>query len=143
MLLKDELLINMYGQGLVEKAVIMDRFDLMDVNEQSNYINDLFFLLLQSKPTEGDIEPAVFDSKLKPTHTPCVLLRKGVSSSNLEKIIGLPKNEYSNVLKLLLSLFKISYSRRFELEKNDPNKWWYWDLSDEKKYQELKRLLSI
>lgn len=32
-----------------------------------------------------------------------------------------------------MALFKIAYTRRFNEEKNDPYKWWYWDLSDSAK----------
>ena len=31
-----------------------------------------------------------------------------------------------------MSLFRIAYYRRFIEEKNNPYKWWYWDLSDAK-----------
>jgi len=45
----------------------------------------------------------------------------------------LPENELNKTFTLFLSLFKIAYQRRYQEEKNNPDKWWYWDLSDEKK----------
>ncbi len=60
-----------------------------------------------------------------------MLLSKGVANHNLQKIAELPESELNKALLLLLGLFKISYQRRFKEEKNHPDKWWYWDLSDE------------
>ena len=57
----------------------------------------------------------------------------------LEKLTKLPDNETEKVFKLLLSLFKFSFCRRFEQEKGDKDKWWYWDLSDKKNIQLIKQ----
>lgn len=56
----------------------------------------------------------------------------GTKYHNLKKIIDLPDDELDKTLVLLLNLFKLGYYRRFQNEKNNPNKWWYWDLSDKK-----------
>jgi len=54
----------------------------------------------------------------------------GYANHNLQKLVDLPDYELGKVFVLLLSLFKIAY-KRFVMEKNNPDKWWYWDLSDE------------
>lgn len=87
-------------------------------------------MIIQSKPQVKDIELAIEDSGLKPTYTPCVLLKKGIAKHNLQKIVNLPEEEYMKSFVLLLSLFKAGYKRRFNIEKDNPDKWWYWDLSD-------------
>ena len=38
---------------------------------------------------------------------------------------------------LFLSLFRIAYQRRYQREKNHQDKWWYWDLSDNEKVNEI------
>lgn len=133
--LQDEVLINLFGQNRANTEAVFDRYNVLDVNSKKKYLNDLLFLILQSKPLLTDIEIAITESKLKPTFTPCVLLHKGVSRHNLEKILELPEEEHEKVLRLFLSLFKVAYQRRFEIEKNDPNKWWYWDFSNEENYR--------
>jgi hypothetical protein len=131
MKLEYEILMNKYGQGLINSEPLLLNFEGLEVASKRSFLNDMLFLLLQSKPTDSDIEPAILRSGLKPTYTPCVLLGKGVASHNLEKLIKLPENELNKVFLLLLSLFKVAYQRRFAIEKNHPDKWWYWDLSDE------------
>jgi hypothetical protein len=92
---------------------------------------------MQSKPEEGDIEPAIIKSDLKSTFTPCVLLKKGVANHNLKKIINLPEYELTKAFVLLLNLFKVAYERRFIDEKDNPHKWWYWELSDHEKLEKV------
>jgi hypothetical protein len=139
MKLEYEILINKYGQGLINSEPLLFNFKSLEVTSKKNFLTDLLFLLQQSKPTDSDIEPAILASGLKPTYTPCVLLRKGVAMHNLEKLIKLPENEQDKVFLLLLSLFKIAYQKRFAIEKNHPNKWWYWDLSDEMNISKIRQ----
>ncbi|MDM1407269.1 DUF5958 family protein [Myroides sp. DF42-4-2] len=131
MKIEHEIAVNKYGQGLVEVEQLMDLFQRFDFDFQQVFLNEIIFLILQSEPKEEDIESAILHSGLKSTFTPCVLLKEGIAMHNLEKLINLPENERTKVFVLLLSLFKIAYMRRFVLEKNNPDKWWYWDLSDE------------
>ena len=134
MKIEHQILINQYGQGIVGVEQLVSNFNAIDQDLKKAFLNDFFsYFVIQSKPKEGDIEPAINASKLKPTYTPCVLLRKGIEKHKLEKIIKLPDNESEKAFMLLLNLFKIAYNRRFEQEKNDPDKWWYWDLSDNEK----------
>jgi len=94
-------------------------------------------LIWQSKPIDPDIELAIQDSALKPTFTPCVLLRTHRLVLGLPKVINLPDDELKKVYTLLLNLFKIAYLRRFEHEKGHAGKWWYADLSDKKLVESL------
>ncbi len=128
--LADEILINKHGQDLIDCNELVEKFDLLDFSKKRIFLNDLLYLIKQSKAKDDDIELAILESKLKPTYTPCILLRKGVANHHLQKIIELPEAEMDKAFLLLLSLFKIAYRRRFANEKNAPNKWWYWDLSD-------------
>ena len=133
-----EILINQYGQDIISVERILQLFRKNDPEKQALLLTHLVDLIVQSKPQNEDIEVAVAESKLKPTFTPCILLKKGIEPYNLIKIINLPKDEQEKVLVLLLNLFKIAYKRRYILEKNNPNKWWYWDLSDNKIIDAIK-----
>ncbi len=131
MKIEHKILVNKYGQGLVNTEQLLDLFGRFDFDFQKVFLNEILFLILQSKPKKEDIVPAIMNSGIKPTYTPCVLLKKGVANHNLEKLVKLPDNELKKTFVLLLSLFKIAYMRRFVVEINNPDKWWYWDLSDE------------
>lgn len=136
---KDMVFINQYGQGLVEEGAILEQFRLLGPQDKQEFFTGLLFLISQSKPDDNDIESTILQSRLKPAYTPCVLLQKGVAPHHLEKIANLPEYESEKSCILLLNLFKIAYYRRFKEEKNDPDKWWYWDLSDERN---LKKIIS-
>jgi hypothetical protein len=128
--LRTELLLNKYGQGIVDISELILIFNNYNILNKKEFLNELLFMIQQSKPLETDVEIAISNSKLRSTYTPCVLLKKGIDMNNLTKIINLPEDELEKVFILLTELFKIGYNRRFFLERNDPNKWWYWDLTD-------------
>lgn len=133
MKIEQEILINQYGQGVVGIGQLISLFETFGGDSKRLFLNEMLFFIMQSKPENEDVELAIVSSKLKSTYTPCVLLKKGVESNRLKKIIELPDNEIDKVFILFLSLFKVAYSRRFKLEKDNSDKWWYWDLSDNKK----------
>ncbi|RXK87214.1 DUF5958 family protein [Filimonas effusa] len=140
MKIDDVILINKYGQGLISDKELLDRFMLNDLTQKRNYLKGMIGLIGQSKPQDSDAETAILNSKLKPTFTPCILIKKGVASHNLQKLAELPEPELLKVLRIFLSLFKIAYQRRFLKEKNIPHKWWYWDLSLENNVQKILAL---
>jgi len=127
--LEDEILINQYGQHLIESDVIVENFIKFSVIQKREYLTDLAALIIQSKPNNSDIEDSIRISGLKATSTPCIVLRKGVANHILIRIIALSEIELIKALKLFLSIFRIAYYRRFEKERDNPNKCWYWDLS--------------
>tara|TARA_R110002020_G_scaffold466285_2_gene688733 strand:- start:242 stop:667 length:426 start_codon:yes stop_codon:yes gene_type:complete len=139
MKLEHEILINKYGQSLIDLEPLLHIFEPLEVASKRNILNDMIFLIQQSKAKDSDIETAILESSLKASYTPCVLLKKGVANHHLQKLISLPENELTKVFILLLNLFRIAYTRRFELEKNNPDKWWYWDLSDTKNIQRISQ----
>lgn len=128
--IQEEIAINKYGQELIEINFFKTFFSNLDLQNKKDYLNNLVELISQSKPTDTDVENVINQSNLKTTFTPCVLLKKGVTNHNLIKMINLPETELNKTLILLLNLFKVAYQRRFIAEKDNPNKWWYWDLKD-------------
>ena len=131
MTINEILQINKFGQNLVNIENIILPFIDFSLSKKREYMEDIVSLILQSKPENEDANIAIVESGLKPSFTPCVLLVKnGVKEFGLLKIVQLPESELIKSLILVLTLFKIAYKRRFALERNDPGKWWYWDLSD-------------
>ena len=130
MTIEHEILINQYGQDLLPLEVLIQTSFLNLSNEyQRTYLKDVVNLIIQSKPQDEDVPLAIQMSQLKETYTPCVLIRKGISYSILFQIASLPSNEREKSAKLLQSLFKIAYRRRFLQETQTTHKWWYKDLS--------------
>jgi hypothetical protein len=137
MKLEDQILVNRFGQGLIAIDQLTTGFRLLELMTKKKFLNELLFLIMQSKPEEGDIEPAIIKSDLKSSFTPYVLLKRGVANHNLKKITNLPEYELTKAFVLLLNLFKVAYERRFIDEKDNPHKWWYWDLSDHEKLEKV------
>lgn len=133
MKIREEILINQYGQFLVDKNEVLIYFDGLTEVQKLQYLLGLVELILQSKPCDCDIKVAIENSQLRPTYTPCILLAHGgIKYHNLKKIVDLPSSEQLKTLVLFLNLFRVSYRRRFEEESNKCDKWWYSDLSDER-----------
>lgn len=140
---KDAFVINSYGQGITDINFIIGSFEVLNLEMKIDYLEEVLSLILQSRPIDSDIEPTIEQSKLKATYVPCVLLRKGVTSHQLKKLISLPEKELTKSLVLLLNLFKIAYTRRFIEEKNNQNKWWYADFSDPTVLRRIENELGI
>ena len=135
--IENEILVNKYAQSVIEIEDLILIFNTFSHDDKKKYLYDLLFFILQSKAQDEDIEPAIETSKLRRTYTPCVIIQKGVGTHNLKRLLNLPENELNKSLILLLSLFKIAYMKRIETEKKDIYKWWYWDLSDDKKVKTI------
>ena len=142
MKLEQEILLNQYGQRVANIDQLISLFESFNDKNKRLFLKDLLYLIMQSKPNNDDIETSIKESRLKPSYTPCVLLKKGIEFYNLERLVGLPDNELKKVFVLLLTLFKIAYNRRFEAEKDHPSKWWYWNLSDSKKMEMILSMLE-
>lgn len=140
MKIEDEILIDQYGQYLIDESEILVRFDKLTEVQKEEYLLELIELILQSKLKDSDIATAIESSQLRSTYTSCVLLvRNGIKYHNLKRIADLPLFEQPKSLKLFLNLFRIAYQRRFEEEKEQGNKWWYSDLSDEKNVELIRK----
>ncbi len=139
MTIEQQVLINKFGQKLIKEDELLEQFKVLEDEYKRLFLIELIGMIVQSKPLTNDIELAIENSNLKPTLTPCVLLRKGILTHHLERISKLPKSELNKSFILLIYLFQIGYTRRYELEKNNSTKWWYWDLS---KKTNLEKILN-
>jgi len=137
MTIEQEILLNQFGQGIYNNYKIINQFELFDIDTKRNILRDMEHFIIQSNTTFEDIGQAINESKLKSTFTPCVILNKGLNSKNFDKIINLPESELTKAFRLFIHLFKISYSRRYLFEKGNSNKWWYWDLSNQKNIDKI------
>lgn len=138
MKIEEEVLINQYGQYLIDENEILICFNGLTDIQKEEYLSDLVELILQSRPKDCDINTAIEHSHLRPTYTPCVLLAHGgVRYHNLKKIVDLPSSEKAKSLILFLNLFRVFYQRRFIEERARCGKWWYSDLSDKRNIESI------
>jgi hypothetical protein len=127
--LLEEIALNQFGQALRPHTELLAHFHSLPAAAQQQRLQELTDLIRQSKAQLADLDPAIAESGLRPTYTPCVVLRTHGLVPGLARLLGLPLAERDRAYHLLLYVFKQAYQRRFAAEKNDPNKWWYWDLS--------------
>ncbi|GAB3047301.1 DUF5958 family protein [Spirosoma pulveris] len=139
MTLGEQVAVNQFGQGVLSIESLLLHFSQMSEVGKRDYLTYLGGLIWQSKPVEADIEQAITHSSLKPTYTPCVVLRTHRLRIGINQLVKLPVNELEKVYRLMLSLFKEAYQRRFQEEGEGSGKWWYCDLSTD---DVIERILS-
>jgi hypothetical protein len=137
MTLEEQIGLNQFAQSVRPIGDLLTTFTNFTENRKRMLLLQLCDLIWQSKPIDVDIELAIQYSALKPTFTPCVLLRTHRLILGLPKVLNLPNDELKKAYTLLLNLFKTAYLRRFDYEKGHTGKWWYADLSDKKLVESL------
>lgn len=124
-----DLILNQIRQDVYTKDEALSWFESLVDDDQYKALGILVMMIRQSYYSRNDSEQAIINSGLKPTYTPCVLVKKG----RLETIIGLPNYERIKSFKLLIEVFKIAEERRLSDQcKNGCDHWWHKDLSNEK-----------
>jgi hypothetical protein len=112
-----ELEINKAAQGLLNRENILEWFRSLPSLEKKKVLKSLEMCTNQSHPLKSEVDQAIYDSGLKATFTPCVLLKKAeVPEKITYKISSLPENEQEKAFRLLLSLFTIADKRRRETQ---------------------------
>src|ERR1035441_2446639 len=141
--INEQIKFNKFGQDLLTFQQVIGDFTSLKNEQKRKYLNDLAFLIIQSKANDSDIDEAIELGHLKLTFTPCVKIKKGIKWNILEELINLPDYELDKVAILFLSLYKIAYKRLLEKEKDDPNKWWFQDLSNENLVDRIRTLSNL
>lgn len=130
---------NQFGQDVYGETKLISQFESLGIESKRSMLKDIENLIIQSKSTTDDIDKAISKSGLKPTFTPCVIIKKGLNYGDFQKIIGLPENELTEAFRLFIYLFKEGYHRRYLEEKDAPNKWRYWDLSNDENLERIRQ----
>jgi hypothetical protein len=110
-----EMMINRLAQGLVPTDQGILWFSALPLDERLKALTAVRLCCDQSLPQSSDIDAAIALAGLRPTFTPCVMLKKATEPrSALWPITRLPEDEHLKVFKLLLALFTIADKRRRE-----------------------------
>jgi hypothetical protein len=128
----DELTLNQYAQGVVPWEEARTRFCALPAREQRRVLGLLATMLHQAHPVLEDVETAILQAGLQPTHTPAVLMGKGPNPTQVAKALSLPPTEYERVFRLLICLLGVADGRRRRtLCAAGCRHWWHQDLADE------------
>lgn len=69
-----EIKINLYSQDILSKADVIDWFDSLDNDSKSKTLEQLYWFIINTKPTKVEIELSIINTNLKRTLTPIVLI---------------------------------------------------------------------
>lgn len=135
--LEEEIIINQFGQGVRSVADLLDEFTQLDEDQRRSRFVHFYCQVCDFRLADSDIEQALADCSLKVTDPTYDYLKLHRLKTGLKGIIWIPdtgnppEGGLGKPYELLLRLFKKDFQRRFELEKENPSKWWYWDLSNQ------------
>ena len=114
------MMINRLAQGLVPVEAGISWFAALAPADRQCAMQTLWLCCDQSGILPSDVDAAISLAGLKPTFTPCVMLKKAARPRlALESIIALPENEQLKSFRLLLALFAIADKRRRETRCKD------------------------
>ncbi|MFJ4807792.1 DUF5958 family protein [Streptomyces longwoodensis] len=112
---KRDVLLNELAQGLRPMAEGIEWFDSLGQDEQSDVLLFLRHHCVQARAVPEDAQEAVRRARLRPTHTPAVLISHGRFEEQLGKIAGLvPLDERRKAFRLLIAVLAIADARRRE-----------------------------
>ncbi|XXX73574.1 DUF5958 family protein [Sorangium sp. So ce134] len=118
--------LNRLAQGLITEEEGRLWFGGLVEGEQRDVLGKLWFFAAQAGAREGDVDNAIARAQLKPSFTPCVLLKTGRLKIQAAKVLGLPLAEYEKSFRLLSALFQIADERRRREEcKDGCSHWWH------------------
>ncbi|MBO9540208.1 hypothetical protein J7643_06410 [bacterium] len=121
---QDEIFLNQVAQGLLPFEAAVAWFESLLEAAQEEILRELIYLSSQAGARDEDIQESITQSRLRPTFTPCIVLRKdGVKHCRLDL---LPPDEHLKSFRLLMALFEIADQRRRATSCKDGCKhWWH------------------
>jgi len=126
--LKRQLLLNRVAQDICPVHLLLEEVESADEPSRLAWFDELAMAVMQSHPMPTEVEQAIAHAGLKPTFTPCVLVRTKPFRQALRVMRGLPLDENPKTFRLLVALLGIADGRRRESCGRECNHWWHGDL---------------
>ena len=123
-----EIILNQLAQNTITWDTGICWFKSLSQEERYEVLRRLYVISCDARVAESDIDTAIVRAGLRPTFTPCVLIKKGLIKNQLFKVINLPDNEQIKSFKLILALFAIADERRRKYCNGKCQHWWHQDL---------------
>ena len=136
--LEYEITLNRIRQELIQVDDGLSWLESLSDTDQRTVLQVLAHSAMQAGATSDDVPQAIANAKIKPTHTPAVLLQKQTLSVGISKLLQLPATERKKSFRLLMALFVLADSRRVGSCGEDCSHWWHKDLGDEHYVAELR-----
>ncbi len=111
-MIQNEIKINLYAQDRLSRIDIIDWFGSLDNNSKRDTLNQLYWYIINVKPSKDEIEISINNSNLKRTYTPIIMILKEPINISVPKILNLPENELEKSFLLLIEIFKTADKRR-------------------------------
>lgn len=107
-------MLNELAQGLRPLRQGVEWFEALSAEDQFEVLRDLGGHCIQARATVEDGSESVRIAGIRPTHTPAVLITRGMLAGQLTKIINLPQDEHVKAFRLLVALLGVADKRRRE-----------------------------
>ena len=116
----DAKMLNRVAQGRLPFADAVRWFESFAEAEQQPWLKTIAFMCHQSHPLREEIDSAIALAELKPTFTPCVMIRSAVQPEHaLDRIAALPAEERHKAFRLVFALYCIADTRRRKTQCRD------------------------
>lgn len=129
-----QMVINQFSQHLITEEKVYDWFDTRSAAEKKEIVRELFQMVKQAHPDNGDLLLAIEKAPVKKRCTPAVMLQnpqRPFLTFGMD-IVDLPITEIRNSFLILLNLFVIADTRRKIQCGDSCSHWWHKDLSQYK-----------
>jgi hypothetical protein len=108
-------MLNRVAQGRLPFSEAVQWFDALPQEDQQPWLKTLALMCHQAHPQPQEIDPAITLGGLKPTFTPCVMLKTAAQPGHvLGRVANLPTEERQKAFRLLFALYCIADTRRRE-----------------------------
>jgi hypothetical protein len=123
----DAKMLNRVAQGRLPFAAAVRWFESLPEAEQPGWLKTIAFICHQTHPLPAEIDGAIVLAQLRPTFTPCVMLRTAARPEHaLDRIAALPTGERQKAFRLMFALYCIADTRRRQTQcKNGCSHEWH------------------
>ena len=134
MSLDEEIAVYRFGQSLHPVEEVLEHIEALGEHEKWQWLRTFYALIAQYKPVADDSDQAIVSSGLDPADPACITFKDDIRTG-VSRILVSADN--TQVIRLLLYVFKQAYQRQLALRKDNPTSWRYTDLSQDKTVQNL------
>jgi len=116
----DAKMLNRVAQDRLPFADAVRWFESLGEAEQEPWLKTIAFMCHQAHPHREEIDTAIMLAELKPTFTPCVMLRAAAQPEHaLDRIAILPADERQKAFRLVFALYCVADTRRRQTQCRD------------------------
>lgn len=120
-------MLNRVAQDRLPFAEAVRWFESLPETEQQKWLRTVALMCHQAHPHSEEIDPAISLAGLKPTFTPCVMIRAAVRPEHaLDRMADLPAEERQKAFRLMFALYCVADTRRRQTQcKNGCSHEWH------------------